>query len=99
MYSSEPPQRGGSYEYPQSMFLSRNEKQNNKVYPCKPQLYYIKVGFKGGGGGSKLYRYVFVMLSRKLTGSGLWYHTQAWHRHEFLKASFFCNATKEVMFF
>ena len=27
------------------MFLSRN-KQNN-VYPCKPQFYYIKVGFKG----------------------------------------------------
>ena len=26
------------------MFLSR--KQNN-VYPCKPQFYYIKVGFKG----------------------------------------------------
>ena len=41
----EPPQRGGSYEYPQSMFLSRNKKNN--VYPCKPQFYYIKVGFKG----------------------------------------------------
>ena len=27
------------------MFLSRN-KENN-VYPCKPQFYYIKVGFKG----------------------------------------------------
>ena len=27
------------------MFLSRNEKNN--VYPCKPQFYYIKVGFKG----------------------------------------------------
>ena len=37
--------RGGSNEYPQSMFLSRN-KENN-VYPCKPQFYYIKVGFKG----------------------------------------------------
>ena len=31
--------------YPQSMFLSRNK--NNNVYPCKPQFYYIKVGFKG----------------------------------------------------
>ena len=30
---------------PQSMFLSRNKKNN--VYPCKPQFYYIKVGFKG----------------------------------------------------
>ena len=28
------------------------------VYPCKPQFYYIKVGFTG----VKLYRYVFVLL-------------------------------------
>ena len=39
------------------MILIRNKK--NTVYPCKPQFYYIKVGFKGG---SKLYRHVFVML-------------------------------------
>ena len=32
--------------------LSKNKKNN--VYPCKPQFYCIKVGFK-------LYRYVFVM--------------------------------------
>ena len=44
-YSLEPPRRGGSNEYPQSMFLSRNKKNN--VYPRKPQFYYIKVGFKG----------------------------------------------------
>ena len=44
-YSLEPPRRGGSNEYPQSMFLSRNMKNN--VYPCKPQFYNIKVGFKG----------------------------------------------------
>ena len=54
-YSLEPPRRGGSNEYPQSMFLSRNKKDN--LYPCKPQFYYKKVGFKG----SKLYRRVFVM--------------------------------------
>ena len=42
-YSLEPPHWGGSNEYPQSMFLSRNQKSN--VYPCKPQFYYIKVGF------------------------------------------------------
>ena len=54
-YSLEPPRRGGSNEYPHSMFLSRNKKNN--VYPCKPQFYYIKVGFKG----VKLYRHVFVM--------------------------------------
>ena len=35
---------GYSLELP-SMFLSRNKKNN--VYPCKPQFYYIKVGFKG----------------------------------------------------
>ena len=40
-YLLEPPRRGGSYEYPQSMFLSRNKKN---VYPCKPQFYYTKVG-------------------------------------------------------
>ena len=44
-YSLEPPRRGGSNEYPQSMFLIRNKKNN--VYPCKPQFWYIKVGFKG----------------------------------------------------
>ena len=44
-YPLEPPRWGGSNEYPQSMFLSRNKKNN--VYPCKPQFYYIKVGFKG----------------------------------------------------
>ena len=37
--------QGGSNEDPLSMFLSRNK--NNNVYPCKPQFYYIKVGFKG----------------------------------------------------
>ena len=37
--------RGGSNEYLQSMFLSRNKKSN--VYPRKPQFYYIIVGFKG----------------------------------------------------
>ena len=44
-YSLEPPQWGGSNGYPQSMFLSRKKKNN--VYPCKPQFYYIKVGFMG----------------------------------------------------
>ena len=37
------------------LFLGRNNKKNN-VYHCKSQFYCIKVG-------SKLYRYVFVMLS------------------------------------
>ena len=44
-YLLELPCWGGSNEYPQCMFLSRNKKNN--VYLCKPQFYYIKVGFKG----------------------------------------------------
>ena len=33
-YSLESLHGGGSNDYPQSMFLSRNK--NNNVYPCKP---------------------------------------------------------------
>ena len=44
-YLLELPRRGGPNEYPQSIFYSRNKK--NDVSPCKPQFYYIKVGFKG----------------------------------------------------
>ena len=44
-YTLEPPQLGGSNEYPQSMFKSENKNKN--AYPCKPQFYYIKVGCKG----------------------------------------------------
>ena len=44
-YTLEPPRRGGSNEYPQSMFLSRDKKNN--VYPYKRQFYNMKVGFKG----------------------------------------------------
>ena len=44
-YLLELSRRGGSNEYPQSMFLSRNKKSN--VYFCKPQFHCIKVGFKG----------------------------------------------------
>ena len=43
-YLLELPCQGSSIEYPQSMFLNRNRKNN--VYPCKPQFYYIKVGFE-----------------------------------------------------
>ena len=35
-YSLEPPRQGGSNEYPQSMFLSRNKKNN--VYPVNPSF-------------------------------------------------------------
>ena len=43
-YLLELPWWGSSNEYPQYMFSSKNKKNN--VYPCKPQFYYIKVGFR-----------------------------------------------------
>ena len=43
-YPLEPPRRGGSNVYPHYIF-SKNKKNN--VYPCEPQFYYIRVGFKG----------------------------------------------------
>ena len=49
--------KGGSNGYPQSMFWSKNEK---KVYPCKPQFYYMKLGFKG----VYIARICFLMLNR-----------------------------------
>ena len=36
-YALEPLRRGGPNEYPQSMFLSRNAKNN--VYPCKTPVF------------------------------------------------------------
>ena len=54
-YSLEPPRRGGSNEYPQSMFWGRNKK---KMYtPVNPSFTILKWGLRG----SKLYRHVFVM--------------------------------------
>ena len=42
-YLLELHRRGGSNEYPQSMFFLA---EIRNVYPCKPQFYCIKVGFK-----------------------------------------------------
>ena len=57
-YSLEPPRRGGSNEYPQSMFLSSNKKI---IYtPVNPSFTIWKWGLRG----SKLYRYVFLMQSK-----------------------------------
>ena len=44
-YTLEPPRRGGSNEYPQSMFWSKNKK--NRYTPAYPSFAYIKVGFRG----------------------------------------------------
>ena len=38
-YSLEPPRRGGSNKYPQSLIFSRNKKNN--VYPCKPHFFSV----------------------------------------------------------
>ena len=67
-YTLEPPRRGGSNEYPQSMFLSKNKKK--KVYPSIPQFYYIKVGFKG----VFIARTCFPDGKRKWTSSGKHVH-------------------------
>ena len=58
-YSLEPPRRGGSNEYPQSMFLSRNKKMMHT--PVNPSFTLYKWGFRG----SKLYSHVFVMCIKQ----------------------------------
>ena len=69
------PHWGSSNEYPQSMSLSRNKKNN--VYPCKPQFCYKKSGVLMG---SKLYRHVFVMMSWKAVLIGI--HNKSLKRKE-----------------
>ena len=44
-YLLELPHQGSSHGYPQSVFYSRNKKNN--VYPSKPHFSYIKVGCEG----------------------------------------------------
>ena len=47
-YTLEPPRRGGSNEYPQYMFWSKNKKKGIHVPLQTPVLlYHRKVGFKG----------------------------------------------------
>ena len=46
------------------MFLSRNKKNN--VYPCKPQFYCMKGGFKGGQNYIGMFRDVCsIIISQK----------------------------------
>ena len=54
-YSLEPPRRGGSYEYPQSLYLSRYKKKI--MYRVNPSFTISKWDLRG----SKLHRHVFVM--------------------------------------
>ena len=49
-YLLEPPRRGSSNKYSQSMFWAEIRKImyiKIIIYSCKPQFYYIKVGFTG----------------------------------------------------
>ena len=55
-YSLEPPHRGGSNEYPQSMFWAEITKI--MYAPVNPSFTIQKWGLRG----SKLYRYVFLMV-------------------------------------
>ena len=45
-YTLDPLRRGGSNEYPRSMFWSKNKK--NRYTPAYPSFFYIKLGFRGG---------------------------------------------------
>ena len=56
-YSLEPPRRGGSNEYSQSMF--RAEIRKIMYTPVYPSFTIKEWGLRG----SKLYRHVFVMVS------------------------------------
>ena len=55
-YTLEPPQGGGSNEYPQSMFWSKNKK---KYTPANPSFTLYKWGIRG----CSLHGLVFVMFA------------------------------------
>ena len=54
-YPLEPPRRGGSNEYPQSMFWSKNKK--NRYTPANPSFAILKWGKRG----YTFYGHVFLM--------------------------------------
>ena len=54
-YTLEPPRRGGSNEYPQSMFWSKNKK--NRYTPAYPSFTILKWGLMG----YTLHGHVFMM--------------------------------------
>ena len=55
-YTLEPPRRGGSNEYPQSMFWSKNKK--NRYTPAYPSFAIEKWGSRG----YTLHGHVFLMI-------------------------------------
>ena len=58
-YSLEPPRRGGSNEYPQSMFWSKNKK--NRYTPANPSFTIQKWGLRG----YSLHGHVFLMIASR----------------------------------
>ena len=57
-YTLEPPRRGGSNEYPQSMFGAKIRKIGIPLQP--PVFFYVKVGLRG----YTIHGHVFLMLSK-----------------------------------
>ena len=60
-YTLEPPRQGGSKEYPQSMFWSKNKK--NRYTPAYPSL----AIYTWGSRGYTLHGHVFLMIIRAAT--------------------------------
>ena len=58
-YTLQLPRRGGSNEYPQSMFWIKNKK--NRYTPANPTLYMYGWGL----GGYSLHGHVFLMISTR----------------------------------
>ena len=73
------------------MFLSRNKKNN--AYPCKPQFYYIKVGFKGVNIIQVCFRDALENLIR-WSPSIIGYGTSVGSRSEFQVDHRFCKADR-----
>ena len=70
-YSLEPPRRGGSKEYPQSMYWAEIRKHD--VYSCKSQFYHTKVGFKGGLNYIGMFSWYHLTVPREGCASRLWH--------------------------
>ena len=58
-YTLEPPRRGGSNEYPQSLFWSKNKK--NRYTPANPSFAILMWGIRG----YTLHGHVFLMNGKK----------------------------------
>ena len=66
VYTLEPPRRGGSNEYPQSMFWIKNKK--NRYTPAYPSFAMLEWGISG----YTLHGHVFMMYSSGRMSFRLW---------------------------